>query len=114
MIAYLWNFFYRLYKFIYIYLIHTDSQHQCSLIITDRPLILSYKRRLYLHLNYFKFRATFFFHPKLVVLLSLKEIVVEGLPYLFRLRTFPAKDPLLWHLGLTFSACHALPFTDTD
>lgn len=105
---------FRFLKFVSIYLIHTDSQHQCSLIVTDRPLMLSHERRLYLHLFFFKNRATFFFRPQLAVLLSLKEIVVGGLPYLFRLRTFPAKHPLFQPLALTFLMCHAQPFISTD
>nr|DAK11002.1 MAG TPA: hypothetical protein [Herelleviridae sp.] len=44
--------------------------------------MLSHKRRLYLHPVYLKTGATFFLRHKLAVLLSLKEIVVEGLPYL--------------------------------
>jgi hypothetical protein len=73
--------------------------------------MLSHERRLYLHL----FRdAVFFFHHSLVALLSLKEIVVEGFPYPFGLRTFPAKHPLSKHLAPTSPMCHDNPFIGTD
>lgn len=46
--------------------------------------------------------AVFFFRHLLAALLSLKEIVVEGFPYLDRLRAFPAKHPLYEHVALRF------------
>jgi len=59
----------------------TTGRNPCgSLTLTGRPLMLSHERRLYLHLDSFQ-DAVFFFHHWLVALLSLKEIVVEGLPY---------------------------------
>ena len=36
-------------KFVYIYLIHYKSQPYSSLTVSSRPLMLSHKRRLYLH-----------------------------------------------------------------
>ncbi|ARQ95861.1 hypothetical protein qdsa001_105 [Staphylococcus phage qdsa001] len=57
--------------------------------------------RLFVHLTYI--RARFFFHQSLVVLLSRQEIVVEGLPYSFELRTFPAILPLFFVLGFNLN-----------
>jgi hypothetical protein len=50
----------------------------------------------------FKIGTTFFLCHRLAVLLSLKEIVVEGFPYLIllRLRAFPAKHPLFTALRI--------------
>lgn len=89
----------NLYKFIFV---RYKSQLYNSLVVTDRPLTFSRKRRLYLHPFQLKKGAIFFFRHLLAALLSLKEIVVERFPYLLRFRKFAAKHPLLKHLGRRF------------
>ena len=93
-----------------------ESQLPCSLTVTSRPLMLSHKRRLYLHLptlaeQYFSSTLRLWFYsPSRRQSLNVFLILLgsEQLFFLFiRLRTFAAKDPLHQHLGYPFFLCHA-------
>ena len=94
---------YFIYKFVYLYLIHYKSQPYSSLTVTSRPLMLSHKRRLYLHPLYFMGQ---YFSSTLRLWLyspsrrqSLEVFHILGF---LRLRTFPAKHPLYKPLAPTF------------
>lgn len=92
-------------QFVYIYLVHRSSQRHGSLAVASRPLTLSHQRRLYLHPAIIG--AVFFFHHWLVVLLSLKEIVVGGLPCSdWSLGLSLLNTHCFQHLGHTFSEGH--------
>lgn len=105
----------KFFIFDYIYLVHTNSQVSCSLTcITSRHLMLSHKRRLYLH-HIINYMGSIFLPP-----LACGFTLPQGdsrwgssISYT-RLRTFPAKHPLYKPLAQTFSMCHAKPIIDTD
>lgn len=101
----------------------SERSFQRSLAVASRPLTLSCQRRLYLHpaIN----RGSIFLPPchspyevwfirLLVALLSLKEIVVEGLPCSIEFRAFPAKHPLFAALRIYVFGRSLFFSSDTD
>ena len=103
---------YNFVKFVYIYLVHCNSQVCSSLAVAGRPLTLSCQRRLYLHLS--KTGQHFSSAISLRFYLLLKSLVVGGLPCSLEFRGFPAKHPLSKRLGQVFTVHHAKPITDTN
>ena len=92
---------------LYIFISFTISRNLIAVLLSPADLLCFHISVDYIFTHSFR-GAVFFFHPSLVALLSLKEIVVERLPYLLkRLRTFAAKHPLHQHLGYPFLMCHA-------